>query len=191
MKTNKWGIRISFAILGSAFLSFSICIVNYITIRKELVDHIIIETYQINNFGFSALFSQEKDLTLEKAVQVLSVIDDKYYAVYEKVSELYLGVFWYDKRRKKIKEIKSRIESDLKTIYNIESYIETYPNEAINHTKQIYNKLDKFIDDDSLYKKILNLGSNYKSNVSSLETVFDKNVLKKECADKYKETLEK
>lgn len=211
MKVNKWGIRISliitilslfgaiflkdwwqnlsFAILGSAFLSFTICIVNFITLRKQLVDEIVIDAYKINCFGFSALFSINRNMKLEKAVQVLNVIDDRYYSVYVKISELFLGLFWFDCRRKIVNQIKNRIDNDLVKIYQIDSFIEIYQNEANNKTKKIYDDLDKFIDDNSLYLEILKMAKIFKSNVSSLEEIIDKNELKKECADKYKKTL--
>lgn len=211
MKTNKWGIRVSlvisilsllgaiflkdwwqnlsFAILGSAFLSFTICIVNYITLRKEIVDCIAIESYKINCFGFSALFSTNKNLKLEKAVQVLNVIDDRYYSVYVKINELLMGLFWFDFRRKKVNQIKTKIDKCLIKIYEVESFIEIYQNEANSKTKKIYKDLDKFIDDNSLYLEILKMARTFKSNVSSLEEIFDKDKLKKECADKYRDTL--
>lgn len=211
MKTNKWGIRISliitilsllgaiffkswwqnlsFAILGSAFLSFTICIVNFLTLRKELVDEIVIDTYKINTFGFSALFSQNKDLSLEKAVNVLNIIDDRYYDVYVKINKLLLGIFWFDYRKKITKTIKSQIDIDLTKIYQLESFIETYPSEAKNQTKNIYNDLDKFIDDNNLYLRVLKMARKFRSNVSSLEEIVDKNKLKKECADTYRSSL--
>ena len=211
MKTNKWGIRVSllitilslfgaiflknwwqnlsFAILGSAFLSFTICIVNYITLKKEIVDRIVIDTYKINCFGFSALFSTNKNIKLEKAVQVLNILDDRYYSVYVKINELLLGLFWFDIRRKKVKQIKSKIDKCLIQIYQIESFIEVYQSEANTKTKRIYADLDKFIDDNSLYLEVLKMARKFKSNVSSLEEMFDENEIKNECANTYKKTL--
>ena len=214
MKENKWGIRISymltilswlgsiliknswwqnfcFAILGGSLFSNIICIVNYVILLKSTAESIALGTYSLNNFGFASLFSSDKDIRVEKAVEVLNILNDKLYYVYVKSYDLYKSLFWFDKRKKKVIEIKHLIDEQLIYVYEIESYIETFTNEAINNTNQLYKDLYNFIDNNHLYLESLKIARTFHSEVNSLEEVKDKNKIKKDCADKYKMSIKK
>ena len=156
---------------------------------KRCAEDIVFGIYKINTFGFSSLFSEKENKSLEELIQVLNVIDDKSYDVYIKNHELLKGLFFFDKLKKKLLEIEREIDNLIIKIYEIESYIEVYKKEALNNTHKLYKVLDGLIDSNTLYIKALKIAKGFFSNVNSLEEVVDKNKIKKECADRFKRSL--
>lgn len=187
--TNSWWQNFSFSILGGSLCSLIIFIFNYFIQMKRCAEDIVFGIYKINTFGFSSLFSEKENKSLEELIQVLNVIDDKSYDVYIKNHELLKGLFFFDKRKKKLLEIEREIDNLIIKIYEIESYIEVYKKEALNNTHKLYKVLDGLIDSNTLYIKALKIAKGFFSNVNSLEEVIDKNKIKKECADRFKRSL--
>lgn len=189
--TNSWWKNFSFAILGGSLFSNIICIVNYIILLKETAEEIVMGVYSFNMFGFSSLYSEKKDITLKQSVETLSIINDKMYYVYAKISNLTKSLFWCDIRKKKTKELKDLIDKSLVYIYDVESYIEVNEKEAKNNTKQIYKDLDKFIDNNKIYFEALKLARSFHSDIMSLEEYDDKIRIKERCAERYKNSIKK
>lgn len=189
--TNSWWKNFSFAILGGSLFSNIICIVNYIILLKETAEEIVMGVYSFNMFGFSSLYSEKKDITLKQSVETLSILNDKMYYVYAKISNLTKSLFWCDLRKKKTKELKDLIDKSLVYIYDIESYIEVNEKEAGNNTKQIYKDLDKFIDNNKIYFDALKLARSFHSDIMSLEEYDDKIKIKERCAERYKNSIKK
>lgn len=187
--TNSWWQNFSFSILGGSLCSLIIFIFNYFIQMKRCAEDIVFGIYKINTFGFSSLFSEKENKSLEELIQVLNVIDDKSYDVYIKNHGLLKGLFFFDKRKKKLLEIEREIDNLIIKIYEIESYIEVYKKEALNNTHKLYKVLDGLIDSNTLYIKALKIAKGFFSNVNSLEEVVDKNKIKKECADRFKRSL--
>lgn len=189
--TNSWWKNFSFAILGGSLFSNIICMVNYIILLKETAEEIVMGVYSFNMFGFSSLYSEKKDITLKQSVETLSILNDKMYYVYAKISNLTKSLFWCDLRKKKTKELKDLIDKSLVYIYDIESYIEVNEKEAGNNTKQIYKDLDKFIDNNKIYFDALKLARSFHSDIMSLEEYDDKIKIKERCAERYKNSIKK
>lgn len=189
--TNSWWENFSFAILGGSLFSNIICIVNYIILLKETAEEIVMGVYSFNMFGFASLYSEKKDITLKQSVETLSILNDKMYYVYAKISNLTKSLFWCDLRKKKTKELKDLIDKSLVYIYDIESYIEVNEKEAGNNTKHIYKDLDKFIDNNKIYFDALKLARSFHSDIMSLEEYDDKIKIKERCAERYKNSIKK
>lgn len=189
--TNSWWKNFSFAILGGSLFSNIICIVNYIILLKETAEEIVMGVYSFNMFGFSSLYSEKKDITLKQSVETLSILNDKMYYVYAKISNLTKSLFWCDLRKKKTKELKDLIDKSLVYIYDVESYIEVNEKEAGSNTKQIYKDLDKFIDNNKIYFDALKLARSFHSDIISLEEYDDKIKIKERCAERYKNSIKK
>ena len=187
--TNTWWQNFSFSILGGSLCSLIIFIFNYFVQMKRFVEDIVFGIYKINTFGFFSFFSEKENKSLEELIQVLNVIGDKSYDVYIKNHELLKGLFFFDKRKKKLLEIEREIDSLTIKIYEIVSCIEVYKSEALNNTHKLYEILDDLIDSNALYIKALKIAKSFFSNVNSLEEVIDRNKIKKECADRFKKSL--
>lgn len=187
--TNTWWQNFSFSILGGSLCSLIIFIFNYIIQMKKCAEDIVIGIYKINRFGFSTLFSVDKNKSLEEILQVLNVIDDKAYEAYIKTHELLKGTFFFDKRRKSLSNLESDIDKLITKIYEIESYIEVYKNEALKITRKLYKILDDLIDSNKLYIKSLKMAKMFHSSIHSLEEFIETNEIKKECADRFKKSI--
>lgn len=187
--TNSWWQNFSFSILGGSLCSLIIFIFNYFIQMKRCAEDIVFEIYKINTFCFSSLFSEKENKSLEELIQILNVIDDKAYDVYIKIHELLKGLFFFDKRKKNLLEIETRMESLLIKIYEIESYIEVYKKDALCNPRKLYKVLYNLIDSNDLYEKVLKIAKSFFSNLNSLGKVEDKNNIKKEYADRFKKAL--
>ena len=84
-----------------------------------------------------------KNLTLEEYQKVLQVLTNTLFDIYGENHELLIGLFWRNKVKTDIYELEKLIEKRLKKVSSIEYYIEYFENDAVNHTKQIYEDLDK------------------------------------------------
>lgn len=185
-----WWQNFSFAILGGTFCSLIIFTANYIILLKKHAVKIVFDVYNINSSGFSVLYSTKSNKSLEQFMGVLCILTEKTYVAYVKVNELLNAVCWFSKRKKLITEIKEDIDKLLVKLYQIESYIETYPQEAKTNSRKLYRDLDLLIKSSELYLKSLKMAQSFHCNISSLEEYKTKNEIKQECADEYKEYLE-
>lgn len=189
--TNSWWKNFSFAILGGSLFSNIVCIVNYVILLKETAEEMSLGLYNFNMFGFSSLYSEKKDITLKHAVETLSILNDKMYYVYAKISNLTKSLFWCDLRKKQVIKLKNSIDRSLAYIYEVESYIEIDEKDAKINTKQIYKDLDQFIDNTTLYYDSLKLARKFHSDISSWEEFEDKTKIKKISAQIYKDSIKK
>lgn len=212
MKSNKWGIRVTFyisiiallgaiflkcwwqnlcfAILGSSVLSFTICVINYLTLRRDLVMTIVTDVYRCNIDVYSNLYSSKKDITLEHAERILGLLNEKFYLVYLNNHTLHDNLFWFNKRTKSFTmEIEHLIEQNLQTVTNIDSFIEMNIESASKNTKNIYADLVKLLDDATPYHLTLKMARKYHIPIYSSEEDTDINLLKTKAATQYEKTL--
>lgn len=187
--TNPWWQNFSFSILGGSLCSLIIFTFTYFILMKKRAEDIVIGVYKINTFGFSTLFSVNENKSLEEIIQVLNTIDDKTYEVYVKNHELLKGIFFFDKRKRLLLEFEKDIEKLIMKIFEIESYIEVYTNDALNKTYRLYKILDKLIDSNKLYIKSLKIARKFYSDIYSLEEFFEKNKIKKEYAERFEKSI--
>ena len=185
-----WWQNFSFAILGGTFCSLIIFTANYIILLKKHAVEIVFDVYNINSSGFSVLYSTKGNKSLEQFMEVLCILTEKAYVAYVKVNELLSAVYWFSKRKKLLTEIKEDIDKFLVKLYQIDSYIEIYPQEAKTNSKKLYNDLDSLINSKELYLKSLKMAQSFHCNISSLEEYKTENEIKQKCADKYKKHLQ-
>lgn len=176
---------------ASSLLSLFISISNYLVLRKNIVESIVVSVYKMNTESFSALYSTDKNLTLEEIQKVLGILTDRLYNIYVENHELLIGLFEYDKRKKNILELETLVEKRIKKINEIEYYIEFFEKDALTQTKQIYQDLDKIIDDSTIYLKALHNNKLYKGEFFSKEPYDKDDTWKKSLGAKYQATLER
>ena len=213
MRTHKITIRISFylsiislvllivfacnpillsiftGIFASSLLSLLISSSNYIVLKKNKAELIVVLSYKMNTESYANLYSQSKNLTLEEYQKVLQVLTNTLFDIYVENHELLIGLFWHNKVKTDIYELEKLIEKRLKKVGSIEYYIEFFENDAVNHTKQIYEDLDKLIDDNEIYLKAIGNNKKCKGEFSSLETHDKDDAMKKRLGEKYRSTL--
>ena len=176
-------------LLASSLLSLFICICNYLILRKNIVETLVMSAYRMNADSYSCLFSTKKDFSLEEAQTVLNILNDRLYSIYVNNHELLVGLFWFNNVKKDIKNLEQKIEKEVKKISSIEFYVEFYEDEAKEYTKQIYKDLDEIIDNNEIYIQLLNISKKCGGNVYSFEPYDLEKKYKKLSADKYKESL--
>ena len=176
-------------LFASSLLSLFVCIFNYLVFRKNIVEALVISAYRMNADSYSCLFSTEKDLSLEKALTVLNILNDRLYNIYVNNHELLIGLFWFNNVKKDIKNLERKIETQVKKTSSIEFYIEFYENEAKKQTKQIYKDLDAIIDNNEIYIQLLNISKKCGGNIYSFEPYDLEKKYKKLSADIYKAAL--
>lgn len=214
MKTQKASVRISFysvimsficllmfydesvfvniliGIFASALLSFGMGICNYLTLRKEKAELLVVKSYIKNSESFGQLYKTNQDLTLEDSQKILGILSSGLYELYIINHEPLSGLFWFNKRATlKVQEIEKKIEDQIAHVSTIGFYIEYFEEDAKQKTKQIYRDLDKIIDDNSIYIKLLELNRVFGGEFHSIEENDKDDQYKKLLAEKYKEIL--
>ena len=139
-------------IFASSLLSLLISSSNYIVLKKNKAEIIVVLSYKMNTESYANLYSHSKNLTLEEYQKVLQVLTNTLFDIYVENHELLIGLFWHNRVKTDISELEKLIEKRLKKVSSIEYYIEFFENDAVNHTKQIYEDLDKLKDDIFIIK---------------------------------------
>ena len=99
VKELSWWSNFCFAIMGSALLSFVICLINYITLRKKLVEELYNGLYKFNNDTNAQLYATSKNKTVENLASVIGIasahlLDLTYYT-----HNIKIGLFKREKKK--------------------------------------------------------------------------------------------
>lgn len=176
----NWFTNFSFAIMGSASLSFVICLINYIIFRKKLIEELINGLYVFNNDTNAQLylFNIKKDVgCLATAIGVASAHLTKLSYLAYSIKD---GLFGCEKEQRRLtKEIIKKIEFETHfKLYSIGQYLQKKKEQAEKESKYIYKQIEDILKDETLYNLAYDLGKSVKSAVKKTEEVFNKPIEK-------------
>lgn len=171
----SWFFNFSFAIMGSALLSFVICSINYITFRKKLIEELVNGLYIFNNDTYTQLFlfNEKKDVgNLAMAIGVANAyLTNLSYLAYS----IQAGLFCFERKKRRItKEIIKIIENETHVrIYSIGQFLQNENEKAQEEKKYIYKLIENILKDEKVYKLAYDLAKSVKSVVKKTEEVFN------------------
>ena len=170
-----WFFNFSFAIMGSALLSFVICFINYITFRKKLIEELVNGLYIFNNDTNTQLFlfNEKKDIgSLAMAIGVASAyLTNLSYLAYS----IQAGLFCFERKKRRItKEIITIIENEIHfKIYSIGQFLQNENKKAQEEKKYIYKQIENILKDEKVYNLAYDLAKSVKSVVKKTEEAFN------------------
>ena len=172
----KWFINFSFAIMGSALLSFVICLINYITLQKKLVEELYNGLYKFNNDTNAQLYATSNNKTAENLATVIgiasaSLLDLTYYA-----HNIKIGLFKIEKKKiallkKIIKELEDNMQNN---IYSIGQYLQLRKDCAEKNINELYAIVETLLKEKLVYEMAYDLTKMVKSVVKNSKDAFGK-----------------
>ena len=176
IKELNWWSNFSFAIMGSALLSFVICLINYIILRKKLVEELYNGLYKFNNDTNAQLYATSKNKTPENLASVIGVasahlLDLTYYA-----HNIKIGLF--NKEENKIallKKIIKELENNMHfKIYSIGQYLQLRKDCAEKNINELYAQVETLLKEKLVYKMAYDLTKMVKSVAKDSKAAYGK-----------------
>lgn len=189
-KECTWWINFSFSIFGSSIISFAICWINYLCISKNLMRDILNSIYNINQKGYSQLYSKNGDLSLEEIQKVLGTVICETNNAYNLTLEQENGLILFSRRKEEFLILEIMLKNNLESFQSVCFFIEYNKDDAEKNTLKIYQYLDKKISETKTYKYALGIAKKYFKNIYSLEEKDNIDKLKREVAERFKEEME-
>ena len=185
---THWLYNLSFALLGGALLSFFICISNHIINIKDSYEKLTMQVHDFSHKSSLLICEFESANNPTAFCRVITQIYLDIYRIYYLNYMLMVGLFCFDPRRYKLKEIDKDLKTSISNIFNIKCYVEKYPSESNNYLPQLCDDLKTISETRPIYRKYLKMAKWYLSSIHSPETA-DGNKYKDDMAEKYKISL--
>lgn len=169
-----WFINFSFAAMGSALLSFVICLINYIVLRKKLVEELYNGLYKFNNDTNAQLYATGKNKTAENLASVIGIasahlLDLTYYA-----HNIKIGLFKQEKKKiALLKKIIKELEDNMHfKIYSIGQYLQLRKDCAKTNINALYAIVEGLLKEKLVYEMAYDLTKMVKSVVKDSKDAF-------------------
>jgi hypothetical protein len=176
VKELKWWSNFCFAIMGSALLSFVICLINYITLRKKLVEELYNGLYKFNNDTNAQLYATSNNKTAENLATVIGIasanlLDLTYYD-----HNIKTGLFKIENKKiallkKIIKELEDNMHNN---IYSIGQYLQLRKDCAEKNINELYAIVETLLKEKLVYEMAYDLTKMVKSVVMNSKDAFGK-----------------
>lgn len=118
-KEYTWWMNFSFSIFGSSIISFAVCWINYRCISKNLMRDILNSIYNINQKGYTQLYSKNEDLSLEEIQKVLGTVICKTNNAYNLTIEQKNGLTLFSRIKKEFFVLELMLEHNLEKYQSV------------------------------------------------------------------------
>ena len=172
----NWWSNFSFAIMGSALLSFAICLINYITIQKKLIEELVNGLYRFSNETNAQLYATRNNKNAENLATVIGIASSHLNSLTYYAYSIKVGLFKFEKKKRALlAEIVYELESNIHyQIYSIGQYLQFKPEDSEKNIDELYNLIDNTLKDELVYNKAFVLAKSVKSVIKSTEDVYGK-----------------
>lgn len=163
----EWLTNLAFALLGSAGLSLVICLINYLTIRKSLVEQLFNDLYIFNNDINTQIYATRKEKNTENLAKIIGIASAQLVTLAYKAYSIKMGLFKIEKTRLiLIDQILSIIEGKHQsTVFSIGQELQKYPEIAEKRLDEYYATVSGLLENELAYKLALTLAKSVKSVV--------------------------
>ncbi|MBR2985234.1 MAG: hypothetical protein IKC58_01360 [Clostridia bacterium] len=163
----EWLTNLAFALLGSAGLSLVICLINYLTIRKSLVEQLFNDLYIFNNDINTQICATRKEKSTENLAKIIGIASAQLVTLAYKAYSIKMGLFKIEKTRLiLIDQILSIIEDKHQsTVFSIGQELQKYPEIAEKRLDEHYATVSGLLENELAYKLALTLAKSVKSVV--------------------------
>lgn len=163
----EWLTNLAFALLGSAGLSLVICLINYLTIRKSLVEQLFNDLYIFDNDINTQIYATRKEKNTENLAKIIGIASAQLVTLAYKAYSIKMGLFKIEKTRLiLIDQILSIIEGKHQsTVFSIGQELQKYPEIAEKRLDEHYATVSGLLEDELAYKLALTLAKSVKSVV--------------------------
>ena len=163
----EWLTNLAFALMGSAWLSFTICLINYLTIRKSLVEQLFNDLYIFNNDISTQIYATRKEKNTENLAKIIGIASAQLVTLAYKAYSIKMGLFKIEKTRLiLIDQILSIIEGKHQsTVFSIGQELQKYPEIAEKRLDEHYATVSGLLENELAYKLALTLAKSVKSVV--------------------------
>jgi len=170
----KWSMNFCFAIMGSAFLSFTICFINYMVLRKKMIEDLVNDIYKFNNDSFSQFGYANSNLELDNLSLVIGVACSHLNHLIFLAYNIKTGLFKIEKKKRKmLDQIINNLENDIQFNFNnIGQYILKRPKKAEQKKEYLNKIIKKLLDDQKAYKLAFKLSKLVKNEARDVEENF-------------------
>lgn len=182
----EWLKELSSALLGGALLSFFLCAVNHSIYVKECYEKLTMKVYAMSIEEELILKEHENSSDNIDFQRTITKIYLDWGEVYDLNHDLLTGLFKFDPRRKKLKQLNCELEKAVIAIFEIYSFTEAYPIEAAQNLSHMYNDLKEICDTKIILRCYLLLSKQYFSSLHSPEVDNKNDDYIHKAANKYK-----
>ena len=171
---KDWCMNFSFALMGSAILSFVICLVNYLIIRKRMIEDLVNGIYKYNNETMAQLYTLSKKIEIENLSLVIGIacshLNNLIYLAYN----IKIGLFKSEKKKIKIvDDIINDLEVKIQFKFNsIGQYLLKRPKKSERFKDYFYKMIYKLLEDKRSYKLAFQLAKSVKTEAKTVEEAF-------------------
>lgn len=171
----NWSMNFCFAIMGSAFLSFIICLINYMVLRKKMIEDLVNDIYKFNNDSFAQFSYANNKSELDNLSLVVGIACSHLNHLIFLAYNIKTGLFKFEKRKKEILDkIINNLEIEIQFKFNnIGQYILKRPKKAEQRKIYLNKIIRKLLDDQTSYKLAFKLAKLIKTETKDVEETFE------------------
>lgn len=171
---KNWCSNFSFALMGSAILSFVICLINYFVIRKNMIEDLVNGIYRYNNETMAQLYTLSKHLEVENLSVVIGTACSHLNNLIFLAYNIKIGLFRLEKNKRKIVDkIINDLEGNIQFKFNsIGRYLLRRPKKSEKLKQYFYDMIYKLLENIKSYKLAFQLAKSVKTEAKTVEEAF-------------------
>lgn len=171
---KSWCSNFSFALMGSAILSFVICLINYFVIRKKMIEDLVNGIYRYNNETMAQLYTLSKHLEVENLSVVIGTACSHLNNLIFLAYNIKIGLFRLEKNKRKIVDkIINDLEGNIQFKFNsIGRYLLRRPKKSEKLKQYFYDMIYKLLENIKSYKLAFQLAKSVKTEAKTVEEAF-------------------
>ncbi len=171
---ENWCTNFSFALMGSAILSFVVCLINYFIIRKKMIQDLVNGLYKYNNETMAQLYTLSKRIKVENLSLVIGIACSHLNNLIFLAYNIKIGLFKNEKKKREIiNKIIYELEENIQFKFNsIGKYLLKRPKKSERLKDYLYKMIYKLLEDKKSYDLAIELAKSVKTEAKTIEEVF-------------------